>query len=201
MDKPERYGLVSRVFHWGMAYLLTWQFFSILMWKSFSPAAWVKIVTSFGPYHGTVGLMTILLIVLRAGWAFINRRRRPPREPGGAGRAALAVHVTLYVLMFVIPALALLRTYGRGKGWSLSGIPLIPTTGIETGWMIAPANALHGLLSWTLCALIAGHVVMALHHRFIRRDRILARMAGPLRAATSPSELTQSSTKELSDVA
>ncbi len=82
MDSPERYGLVSRALHWGMAYLLIWQFFTILTWRVFGPAEWVKFVTSFGPYHGTVGLLVLPLVVIRAVWVLVNRKRRPPHETG-----------------------------------------------------------------------------------------------------------------------
>ncbi|MCD4512139.1 cytochrome b [Brucella pseudogrignonensis] len=178
MDSPDRYGLISRVLHWFIAYMLIWQFATILTWRIFGPAGWVKFVTSFGPYHGTVGLLVLPLVVLRALWMLINRRRRPPHEMGWAGRAALAGHVTLYLLMFAIPALALLRAYGSGKGW----LPWIPATGEEVAWLTGPANALHGPLSWCLSVLIVGHILAALFHRFIRKDGILARMVGPLRS-------------------
>jgi len=176
MDSPDRYGLVSRTLHWGMAYLLIWQFATILIWRMFGPVEWVSFVMSFGPYHGTVGLLTVVLVVIRAGWMLVNRKHRPPHEARWAGRVALAGHAALYGLMFVIPALALLRAYGNGKGWQ----PWIPATGEEIAWLMAPANMLHGPLSWCLSALIVGHILAALFHRFIRKDGILARITGPL---------------------
>ncbi len=181
LDTPRRYGIISRAMHWGMAYLLIWQFFSIFLWKAFGPAEWVKTVTSFGPYHGTVGLLIFPLVILRALWAWGNRTRRPRHEKSTMGRAARTGHVVLYLLMFAIPALALLRAYGNGKGWNPWGLPLIPATGEERWWLIAPANALHSTLSWLLAALIAGHIIMALFHAIIRKDGIFSRMAGPLR--------------------
>ncbi len=182
MDSPQRYGLISRVLHWGMAHLLVWQFTTILLWRLGGPTDWVKAVTSFGPYHGTVGLMTVILVVIRAIWAMSNRHRRPAHGSGWLAAAARAGHMLLYGLMFAIPALALLRSYGNGKGWKLWGVQIIPETGVEIGWMIAPANALHGVLAWCLSAAIFGHVVMAFAHRLIFRDRTLATMAGPLRS-------------------
>lgn len=179
MDSRDRYGLVSRVLHWAMAYLLIWQFAAILTWRIFGPAEWVKLVTSFGPYHGTVGLLVLPLVVIRAVWMLVNRGRRPPHEAGWMGRVALAGHAVLYGLMFAIPALALLRAYGSGKGWQ----PWIPATGAEITWLTAPANLLHGPLSWCLSALIAGHILAVLFHRFVRRNGILARMVGPLRSS------------------
>ncbi len=201
MDSPERYGLVSRTLHWAMAYLLIWQLFSILIWKIFGRAEWVKTVTSFGPYHGTVGLLVIVLVAVRSGWALTNRSRRPPHEPGRLGRVALTAHLTFYLLMFVVPALALLRAYGNGKGWSPWGLPLIPKTGVMVDWVVAPARALHRPLAWLLFGLIAFHILAALYHRFVLRDRILHRMAGPLRAGHAVPQTPQSKPKEIPDVA
>lgn len=177
LDSSHRYGLISRALHWIMAYLLIWQFFSLLTWRMFGPAEWVKVVTSFGPYHGTVGLLVLPLVILRALWALANRHRRPHRDADWQGRAAHIAHMTFYLLMFAIPALALLRAYGNGKGWA----PFIPATGEQNEWLTAPANLLHGPLSWTLSILIAVHIVAALFHRFVRKDATLARMAGPLK--------------------
>ncbi len=180
IDAEHSYGIVSRVLHWFMAYLIIWQFLSISAWRLFGPQEWVKTVTSFGPSHGIVGLLVILFVLLRAIWALINRKRRPPYAASLSGRLARYGHVVLYLLMFVIPALALLRAYGSGKGWKPWDIPLIPATGQNVEWMVMPANLFHGRLSWLLCALIAGHVVMALYHGLVRKDDTLRRMAGRL---------------------
>ncbi|NWJ27102.1 cytochrome b/b6 domain-containing protein [Rhizobium sp. RM] len=99
LDSPGRYGLISRLLHWGMAYLLIWQFAVIVMWRVFGPADWVKSVTSFGPGHGAVGLLTIILVVIRVIWTRINRGRRPERASGWSGRAAAVVHFSFYGLI------------------------------------------------------------------------------------------------------
>ncbi|GGW46544.1 hypothetical protein GCM10007158_04320 [Vreelandella hamiltonii] len=44
------------------------------------------------------------------------------------------------------------------------------------GWMISPADLLHGPLSWLLCGLVVGHIAMALIHRYWLKDNVLARM-------------------------
>lgn len=177
-DTPDYYGFVSRLLHWGMAYLMLWQFIIVLGWRMFGPSENLILVSRFGPDHGTVGLLTFVLIVLRAAWAFANRRHRPPHSPGWAGRISFAAHVMLYLLMFVIPAFALLRVYGSGKGWSPWGISLIPETGKEVSWMVAPADMTHDLMAWLLCCLIVMHILAALFHRFVLRDLIFGRMAG-----------------------
>lgn len=82
-DTPRYYGSVSRLLHWGMAYLMLWQFMMVLGWRAFGPSENFLLVSRLGPDHGTVGLLTFVLIVLRAAWAFGNRRHRPPHSPDG----------------------------------------------------------------------------------------------------------------------
>lgn len=182
LDTPDRYGIVSRVFHWAAAYLLVWQFVTLVGWRLIGDGALMRGVSKAGPYHGTVGVLVVALVLPRALWALRNNRRRPARGAGVAGRLAQSVHAAFYALMFAVPALALLRAYGNGKGYELWGFPLVPQTGREVAWLILPADLLHAPLAWGLGVLIAGHVAMALAHRFRRRDDVLARMAGPLRS-------------------
>ncbi|WP_320188845.1 cytochrome b [Agrobacterium rosae] len=184
LDTPRRYGLISRTLHWTMAYLLIWQFVVILTWRLFGDREWVRTVTLLGPGHGTVGLLVIVLVVIRAIWWTVNRNRRPVQSTTTAGHAAVVVHASAYLLMFGIPTLALLRAYGSGKGWE----PWIPASGVEVSWMMAPADRLHSLLAWGLSVLIAGHVTMALVHRFALNDQTLGRMAGRLGRATTDEE-------------
>lgn len=77
-DTPDYYGSVSRLLHWGMAYLMLWQFTMVLGWRAFGPSENIILVSQFGPDHGTVGLLTFVLIVLRAAWAFANRQSPTP---------------------------------------------------------------------------------------------------------------------------
>jgi cytochrome b561 len=79
---------------------------------------------------------------------------------------ALLGHVTLYALVFIVPALALLRQYGSGRVFEPLGIPLFPGfEGERIDWMMAPGNLLHSWLGWLLLALIVGHIGMAYWHR------------------------------------
>lgn len=181
-DTPERYGLVTRTLHWLMAALFVWQFAGMAVRLTVGRAP----ITSFMVgTHAPVGTLLLTLLVVRVVWAFASRRRRPPYEPGALGLAARAGHVALYALMLVVPALALLRMYGSGRGFAPFGLPLFAPRPDRIEWMMAPANAVHGKFAWLLLALIAGHVLAALWHCLVRRDAVLSRMAGPPRA-TAP---------------
>lgn len=179
-DNSARYGLVSRGLHWVMAYLLLWQFLVALSWRMFGKGVIVDTFRHLGPSHTTVGMLIILLVIPRGIWAVANRTNRPPYASTLPGQAAKFVHGAFYTLMIVVPALALLRAYGSGKGLILSGWHIVTATGIERPWLNAPANLLHSRLAWLLAVLILGHAVMACIHGFILRDDTLARMAGRL---------------------
>lgn len=181
-DTPDGYGLVTRLLHWAMALILLWQFtgmiLRLILGRTPLMAFWVGT-------HQSIGTVLLALILLRLTWAWASRRRRPAQEPGWNGRAAFAGHCALYGLMFVAPALALLRAFGNGRGYAFFGHQVVPRTGVRIEWMAAPADLLHSKLAWLLLALILGHVVMALVHHFVWRDGVLLRMAGRARRAAS----------------
>lgn len=174
-DTPQGYGLVSRLFHWGMALLIIWQLTSAILRVV---AADTAIEGFFWSTHFTVGFTILWLAVLRGAWGLANFSRRPRHEgPPLLAKAATLGHLALYTLMIVVPALGLARALGNGRGFSVYGLQLTQAGGTPVPALVAPANAFHGLLGWTLLALILGHTGFALWHGYARRDATLARMA------------------------
>jgi cytochrome b561 len=175
-DTPERYGLVSRALHWSMAALFAWQFLGMALDRIAEDSALANFLKAT---HSPFGFLLFVLVAIRAAWAFRARRARPPYETGLLGLAARAGHLALYALMIIVPLLALLRSYGSGRGLNAFGlVQIIPSTGARIDWMVAPASALHGPLAWALLALIGGHIAMVFVHRELLRDNVLAKMAG-----------------------
>jgi len=174
-DTPFRYGFVSRMLHWGMALLFAWQFagMAVRLAVGRSPLTAFMVGT-----HRGVGTLLLLLVLVRGAWSLFNLRQRPAYGQGLASWGARLGHIVLYGLMMVVPALALLRQYGSGRAFAPFGIPLMAGFDGRIEGLVAPANAAHGLLAWALLVLIAGHITVALLHRFLWRDDILARMAG-----------------------
>ena len=179
MDTPRRYGTVTRLLHWTMALLLAWQFTGMALKLILGKH---PVSAFFVGTHGSLGAVLFVLLVVRLVWALCNTSRRPARDAGAVGWFARAGHTILYLLMLVVPALALLRAYGSGKGFTPFGVQVMPATGERVDWMVAPASAAHGLLAWTLLALVAGHIIMVVIHRVVWRDDIAARMIGPTKS-------------------
>lgn len=173
-DTPTGYGLVTRSFHWSMAALFVWQFATaVIHWIDEESG----LVDSLFWSHRTTGFLLLLLVFLRGGWGIANLRNRPGHREGALGAAANLGHLTLYALMILVPALALVRSYASGRGFTWVGIEIVVATGVELGWLREIANSLHGPLGWLLLVLILGHVAMSMVHHFVFRDGTLLRMA------------------------
>jgi len=170
-DSQERYGSISRLFHWGMALLIVWQgmkFFDRIN----DGEHWVG--QTLVPWHVGIGSLLLLLVVLRILWAAKQRGNRPVQDPATATLVKIG-HFLLYVAMVMMPVSGVMYLVGRGFGWRPFGIQLIEK-GAEIPWMASFGGAVHSPLAWILLIMIVGHVVVALFHQFVKKDGVLRRM-------------------------
>ncbi|KKW68329.1 hypothetical protein AAV94_05870 [Lampropedia cohaerens] len=186
LDTPQRYGRISRILHWSMALLFAWQFAGMIL----------KVLLGWHPRdswmlgtHAHVGFALLLVLSLRAAWALGNLRNRPSYGSGFIARCAGAGHCMLYVLMLLVPATALLRQYGSGRGFTWLGQIPVFAPGTPQPELVARINGTsdalgataHGFLGWLLLALIVGHIAMVLVHHCIWKDDTARRMLGASR--------------------
>lgn len=169
-SSPQRYGRVAIALHWVSA-------LAILVMLASGLAAANAVETgpklSILSVHASVGACVLLLSVMRiVWWIFIDRR--PDAQAGMPGwQIAIShiVHYGLYVVIVVMLASGIALAILSGLVPILLGAPA-PLPDFST---FAPRNA-HGLGSWIMIGLLSLHILAALYHQFIRRDRLLARM-------------------------
>lgn len=175
-DTSLRYGVISRMLHWGMALLFLAQFIS-------AAAHWAlprenAIREALWSYHTTLGTSLFLLVLLRGLWGFSQLKRRPGPEDGVIGKAALLGHIALYALMVLVPALRLIAAAGGTRDFTYFGMMIFEGRMEKVAWMDA-ASEWHGELGWALLALVVGHALMAIvWHGRIKQDDTLQRMIG-----------------------
>jgi cytochrome b561 len=128
--------------------------------------------------HMGSGLTILALTLVRLGWRLGNS---PPPLPAYMTRferrAAQAVHLGFYLLLFALPfsGWAMISTSRTPQPlpwfgvFSLLPLPLPP--GLRGLF-----HESHELLGWAMVALIALHIGAALKHQFLDRDNLLARM-------------------------
>ena len=173
-DSPDRFGLVSRSLHWGMAALFALQFVS-------AAAHWAlprenTLRDTLWSYHVNLGVTLFLLVLLRGVWGLLNLSKRPTHV-GLMGYAAKAGHAGLYVLMVIVPAIKIIGSAGGTRGFSYFGVQIFPARETETLWT-KTISEWHGTMGWFLAALVLGHIGAAvIWHHLIKRDDVLKRMA------------------------
>lgn len=174
LDAPDGYGWVSRSLHWGMALLFLVQLASSLARYFLEDTA---LEQRLWPSHSQIGLLLLFIVVFRGLWGLANAKHRPGHAPGLLGLASKVAHLTLYALMVFVPLLAVLRSFGSGRGIDLLGWALVERTGVTSvAWMDRAGDALHGELGWVFFALVGVHTVAAIFHERIVGSRVLHRM-------------------------
>lgn len=173
-DSPDRFGLVSRLFHWGMAALFAMQFAS-------AAAHWAlprenALRDTLWSYHADLGMTLFLLVLLRGLWGLCNLGNRPI-EAGPMGYAAKTGHAGLYALMVIVPGLKIIGSAGGTRGLSYLGLQVFPARDAALAWTRA-ISEWHGTMGWILAALVLGHIGAAVFwHQLVKRDNVLKRMA------------------------
>jgi len=175
LNNTERYGWVSRAFHWAIAGLILG-----LIWLG-----WWMVDLSFYDawyhasltWHKSLGLVVLVLALAKVIW---HRRSTPP--PLGDTLTSLervgarSVHRMLLALMFIIPITGYIITTSDGKPVDMFGLFEIPALLSVTEMVRDNSIFLHYWLAYGTIALVGLHAAAALKHQFINRDGILRRM-------------------------
>ena len=158
--------------HWTMAVLIVVVGVLGLLhdsWPRSTQKFWINL-------HALIGLLVWVLIVVRLAWRL---RHPPPALPPEIGvlprRLSYAVHLLLYVLVFVIPLVGIVTFVWHGRAFDF-GLFRVDFGVRSNRAIFHPTEDLHGYLAYTLFTLIGIHLAAALWHQFVWRDRLLQRM-------------------------
>jgi cytochrome b561 len=173
-NSPESYGIVARAFHWLVAGLVLAQLalglYAASLPVSFARLQWLS-------RHKSLGITILLLVLARLAWRALNS---PPPLPGTMPRwernAARVNHWIIYGLLLAVPLAGWLYASAAGLGVNWFGLFQLPDLVAKDRALAGFFKAAHVGLVALLAALVALHVCAALHHAFVRRDRIMQRM-------------------------
>lgn len=168
-----QYGPTTKVLHWLIVALLLVQY--AIGWlmpdihRGMKPGAPMT-------FHISVGITILVLIVLRLVW----RLTHPVAPESSLSRwqrlSSEAVHWLLYALVLATTLTGWLFASFRGWGvpfFYLFPMPMLAADDAAAGKAI---DGLHQAMEWALLVFIVIHVVSALAHVFVYRDRIMQRM-------------------------
>jgi cytochrome b561 len=168
-----QYGTTAKVFHWLIVALLLVQY----------PIGWLMpdIHRGMKPgapmtFHISFGILMLLLIVLRFAWRLTHPVAPESSLPPWQRVSSEAIHWLLYVLVLATTVTGWVFASFRGWGVSFFYLFPLPMLGSENAAAGKSIDGLHQAMEWALLVVIGLHVVAALGHIFIYRDRIMQRM-------------------------
>lgn len=169
------WGSVSRWFHWGLALAIIGMI-GFGWWMNHIPARADKFF--YRSIHAEIGYVILLLSVLRIVWRAVNPTPALPAEASRWQKIAARVsHGALYLVVILVAMLGWAHSGARTPNYSdFFGLFKVPQFTSPDKAAAGAYEDRHILFAYVLLALIAVHVIAALWHHFIRRDRVVARM-------------------------
>ena len=169
-----RYSPVMQAQHWLTAILVLLAF---LLGPGGSEERIYSSARDLGrQWHETLGLSVFALTLVRGVWRLFVTPPAPPSMPQWMERAARAVQLALYGMLFALPITAICGAWLEGHPLTLlfgvSLAPALPT--LHTLGVVL--TTLHTWLGDAILWLAGVHAAAALLHHFIMRDNVLLSM-------------------------
>jgi cytochrome b561 len=166
-----RYGAVAISIHWLSALLIIGMFVAGLMASQTEDPVQKAAILRI---HAPVGLLVLALTLLRIVWWLAADKKpvSPQGQPAWQALTSRWVHRFLYVAILVMTGSGIWLLRGSGAGEVIFNGSTAPMPDFET----FAAYRVHSTMALLLEALFVVHVLAALYHQFIRKDRLLARM-------------------------
>lgn len=167
------YGLVSRIFHWLMSIMLI---IMLICGFYMTRADSSDLKWQIYALHKSTGMVLLILISLRLLWRIMSILPDLPSTVGYLERIGYKMGMKImYLLMLLIPLTGMFMTLYAGR--PISVYDLFTINAFEANKGLAKILKKTHEYGAIILACAAGiHVLIALYHHFIVKDRLLSRM-------------------------
>jgi cytochrome b561 len=167
-----QYGTTAKVFHWLVVALLLVQYLIGRLMPDVHAGPPGAPMT----FHVSFGIVILTLIVLRFAWRLTHPVAPESSLPPWQRLSSEAVHWALYAMVLATTLTGWL--FASFRGWSISLFYLVPLPMLASKDVanVKAMDGWHQAMGLTLLVLVGIHVVAAMAHIFIYRDRIMQRM-------------------------
>jgi cytochrome b561 len=168
------YTFTARVLHWITAALILCMIpLGIIIANEWGGSA----QDSLYDLHRSIGAAVIPLVILRIIYRWMHPPHPLPGDiPSLQQLAAHATHWGLYALLIVQPFTGWIATSAYRAPVIVFGLFELPPIWPENRVVSEQLFFVHSLIGIAIACLVAAHIGAALHHHFVRKDRILMRM-------------------------
>ena len=168
------YGVVAKIFHWGMAILIICLLILGLSMESYEKTP--EFGTLIG-LHKEFGALVLILVCFRLIWKMTNISPPLPENMNKPLKLLAKLgHLALYGFMFALPLSGWVLSNAAGHPVSVFGLFDLPNLVAPDKDFAHNVKELHGLLADGLMVLLAVHILAALLHHFYYKDNILRHM-------------------------
>jgi len=171
--KIEKYNNIAIILHWLIAIIIILQLgCGLWMTNAIKNEETRKIAYEFYKYHKSFGLLILILSLIRLIWRFYHK---PPQMPKNMTKIEIflanSTHIILYFLIIAIPFSGWLMTSSSSFGIATMFFGLFEWPQISFIFNIS-----HALMSRLMIFLLILHILAALKHQFINKDKLINRI-------------------------
>ena len=175
-NSAERYGLISKIFHWVMFVLVVYLLLDHEITHGLPRGDETR--RFFVWLHQSIGIIVFLLVCLRLIWVFLNKK--PEHEsttPIWMRKLSTISHWILYLAVLMQPISGMLGKLLDGRAVPFFNIFRIPPLTLSDGLAVEVIKTIHyDVIPTGLKIFIILHLLAALYHHFIVKDNVLKRM-------------------------
>jgi cytochrome b561 len=175
MSSTFHYDRVQRAFHWSMAAII-FTAIALGLWASYLDRS-NPLKGSLLFVHKSLGLTVLVLVIARVAYRLIVGKppyQQPLHRFNQVG--STAAHLLLYGLMILMPVSGYVFTGAGGHPLPFFGLFEWPNIVPKDKALSQLAGVVHYWGAWTVCSVLAVHLLAVAWHRWIKKDEILARM-------------------------
>lgn len=170
-----RYTTTAIVFHWLVA-ILVLTMICLGFYMEGIPKGNADRALFFN-IHKSIGVTTALIVIARLLWRWKNPAPALPSSmPAWEIQASRISHALLYMCIIVMPLSGFSATQFTKYGVNYFYLFKIPPMGWEDKMIYDLLQGVHGVTAVLLITLIVIHVLAALKHLLIDRDKVFQRM-------------------------
>lgn len=170
------YGIIHVLIHWVTAGLIVAVFplGLVMVNLGYYDAGY----QTYPPIHKSLGMIIFFLTVFRLFWVIYGKIPNPLPQPKSMEILAKLAHGLLYVCLMTVLISGYMISTADGRGIVVFDWFTVPALVTPFEGQADTAGRVHLYAAWVLVGVIALHLLAALKHHFINKDRTLKRILG-----------------------
>ncbi|WP_372762572.1 cytochrome b [Pseudoalteromonas sp.] len=173
------YGLVAIILHWLMAFTIFGLFgLGLYMVELSYYDSWYRDSLDL---HKSIGITLAAVFLFRILWRALSGQPKPLGSSKAMNQLAHTIHIVMYIILAIIVVSGYLISTADGRPIEVFSLFNVSALDFVFDEQADTAGAVHYYAACTLIGFAVLHVLGALKHHFVDKDKTLIRMIKPLK--------------------